>query len=90
MQPSCKKHPRKAKSARREITDGVDRIMLCAKSGNHQEISAIIRKRMAGLNATPSERLCENTAVNALVTHYAAIAHEEGIEISYKLDIREC
>ncbi len=65
----------------------VEQILACARTGGKAEISALLRERITGLDVEGTTRLCENGAVNALATYYAAIAQKEGIEISCKLNI---
>lgn len=74
-------------AARQEAVAAVERILSCVKTGSHDEIAVFLGERMAGLASAAAGRLCENEAVNALALHYAAIARQEGIEVSFRLDI---
>lgn len=74
-------------AARQEAVAAVEHILSCVKTGSHDEIAALLGERMEGLASTAAGRLCENEAVNALALHYAAIARQEGIEVSFRLDI---
>ncbi len=78
---------RQASRARKEAGVVVEQILACARTGGKAEISALLRERITGLDVEGTTRLCENGAVNALATYYAAIAQKEGIEISCKLNI---
>lgn len=74
-------------AARQEAVAAVEHILSCVKTGSHDEIAALLGERMEGLASAAAGRLCENEAVNALALHYAAIARQEGIEVSFRLDI---
>lgn len=74
-------------AARQAAAAAVERILSCVKTGSHDEIAALLGARMEGLASAAAGRLCENEAVNALALHYAAIARQEGIEVSFRLDI---
>lgn len=74
-------------AARQDAEAAVERILSCVKTGSHDEIAALLGERIEGLASAAAGRLCENEAVNALALHYAAIARQEGIEVSFRLNI---
>lgn len=73
-------------TTRRDVRMVLEQIMACTQRGDYDKISAILRERMEGLDASP-ERFCENEAVNALALHYVALARAEGIRVTYHLAI---
>jgi signal transduction histidine kinase len=74
-------------SIRSNTAAALEQIIGFAKSGKHSEISNLLRNQTAVLDTFSSERFCENEAVNALVTYYGNIAKNEGIKVSFKLDV---
>lgn len=74
-------------AARQEALAAVEYILSCVRTGSHDEIAALLGERMEGLALAASGRLCENEAVNALALHYAAVARQEEIEVSFRLNI---
>jgi hypothetical protein len=72
-------------TVRIETIAEVKHIITCVKSGRQAEISDLMRDRIAGLDIFSTERVCENEAVNALVTYYSKLARSEGIDVSCKL-----
>ena len=74
-------------SAREEAKEVMELVMNYAQTSRHNEISDLLRERIADLEAAAAEPLCENEAVSALAGYYAALAQKEGIEVFYKLDI---
>ncbi|MDR0991470.1 MAG: ATP-binding protein [Ruminococcus sp.] len=74
-------------TSRDEAIFTAKKIIAYAKGGRHDEITAILRDRIAGLDTLSIVRVCENEAVNAIAVYYANLARGEGIEVSYKLDI---
>ncbi|MDR0946827.1 MAG: GHKL domain-containing protein [Ruminococcus sp.] len=75
---SCEK-----KTAARAIED----IIKYSKQSRYKEISDILKKHLAVIDKFSNERVCENEAVNALVTYYSSIAKKEGIEVTLKLSL---
>lgn len=74
-------------AARQEALAAVEHILSCVRTGSHDEIAALLGEHMEGLALAASGRLCENEAVNALALHYAAVARQEEIEVSFRLNI---
>lgn len=74
-------------AARQEALAAVEHILSCVRTGSHDEIAALLGERMEGLALAASGRLCENEAVNALALHYAAVARQEEIKVSFRLNI---
>jgi hypothetical protein len=75
------------RAARSETIEAAEKIIACARIGAHDEISGLLRERIERLDTTTSQRVCENEAVNALAVYYAGLAREDGIDVSFKLDI---
>jgi hypothetical protein len=65
----------------------IKKIINYAKTENQVEITKLLQDQMAVLDISSPVRVCENDAVNALVTYYGSIAKSEGIEVIWKLNI---
>jgi hypothetical protein len=74
-------------AARAETAATIRQIIGFVREYRHSEITEILRNRTARLDTFTPVRFCDNEAVNALVTYYTAMAENEGIDISCKLDI---
>jgi hypothetical protein len=65
----------------------IKKIINCAKRKDKDEITTLLQDQMAVLDISSPIRVCENDAVNALVTYYGSLAESEGIEVIWKLNI---
>ncbi len=59
------------------------------EEGNHKKLTDYLDMLIANIPPEQKNVYCENPAVNAIVSHYAAIAEEKGIECSIRLTVPE-
>lgn len=57
--------------------------------GNNRQLTDYLDALIARIPSEPQQIYCENSAVNAIVTHYAALAQQSGIECSIRLTVPE-
>jgi hypothetical protein len=70
-----------------ETVNTIKKIIMLSKTGKHDEIADFLRDKTALLDSFTTERFCDNEAVNALAIYYKNIAKNEGIEVTYKLEV---
>lgn len=76
-----------AKRARHDLRHHLSTIAGLFKENKLAELENYVEEYVGTLPPNTGLMVCENYAVNSLVSHYMARAHEEGIEVSVMLQI---
>lgn len=84
---TLQKNIAQAGDARRDLRCRLSYIKECAACGNYGEIERVLEASLASIRSYESPQLCDNRAADAMLRHYLALAHQNGVEFSVSAEL---
>lgn len=86
---ALKQNIEQTKEQRHDLRHQLAVIRSYSESGNNSKLTGYLDTLIAAIPDQHGVSYCENPAVNAIVSHYAALAEKSGIELTIKLIVPE-